>query len=361
MRQALKLAESSIGLTDPNPRVGCVIVDSNYRVIGKGHTQERGGAHAEAAALQDAAFAGESVVGSTAYVTLEPCCHQGRTPPCTRKLIGAGVKRVVAALRDPNPVVSGKGFMELRQANVDVFELGRGKLADEAYELNIGFFSRMLRRRPWVRVKAAVSLDGKTALKNGESKWITSDASRIDGQSWRSRAGAILTGIGTVLKDDPGLEARFRPRSRQPLRAIVDSKLLTPLSALALRHPGAAVIYTAESAAERETALIEKGAEIKRLPGSNHKVNLAAVVEDLTHREINEVHVEACEKLIGSLLEARLVDELLIYVAPLLLGPGNAIGVLPHLVRLQDCIELTFHSVTLIGTDLRIVARHPDR
>src|SRR4051812_46752903 len=220
MRSALALAAEAIGLSDPNPRVGCVIVGADGRVIGQGHTQEAGGAHAEVMALRDAAARGETCAGATAYVTLEPCSHHGRTPPCCDALIAAGLGRVVYALDDPNPLVAGQGATRLRAAGITVES---GPLADEARELNIGFFSRMQRARPWVRLKAAASLDGRTALNNGASQWITGPSARADGHAWRKRAGALLTGVGTVLDDNPRLDVRLVETARQPLRVIVDS------------------------------------------------------------------------------------------------------------------------------------------
>src|SRR5438045_4515674 len=239
MRDALALAEHAIALSEPNPRVGCVIVSADGRVIGRGHTQQAGGPHAEVVALHDAAAHGESVRGATVVVSLEPCAHHGRTPPCCDALVAAGVGTVVMAIEDPNPLVAGQGAARLRAAGIEVLS---GPGAHAARELNIGFFSRMERGRPWLRMKAAVSLDGRTALANGVSQWITGAAARADGHACRKRAGAVLTGVGTVLDDDPRLDVRLVPTARQPLRVIVDSRLDPPPAARSLDAPGPALV-----------------------------------------------------------------------------------------------------------------------
>ena len=357
MGQALALATSAIGLTDPNPRVGCVITDATGHVIGSGHTQQAGGPHAEVMALRDAAARGESVVGATAYVTLEPCAHYGRTPPCCDALVSAKVGRVVIALSDNNPQVAGQGAARLRQAGIEVIELPPGPLPTAAYELNIGFFSRMQRGRPWVRLKAAVSLDGKTALQNGVSQWITGEAARIDGHAWRKRAGAVLTGIGTVLGDDPRLDVRHVSTPHQPLRVILDSQLRTPPDAAILKPPGRALIYCTRPDAERRAALEAMGAEVAQLPEANRRLDLSAVLLDLGRRGINELHIEAGQDLNGAFVSAGLVDEFLYYVAPLILGPGRELAALDPLARLEDGLSLEFHSVQQLGPDLRIIAR----
>ncbi len=346
MRQALDLAEAAIGLTEPNPRVGCVIVDADGRVIGSGHTQEAGGPHAEVMALRDAAARGADVRGATAYVTLEPCSHHGRTPPCCDALIAAGLKRVVSAVQDPNPQVAGQGMSRLAAAGIEV---SSGLLADEARELNIGFFSRMQRGRPFVRMKIAASLDGRTALDDGRSQWITQEAARRDGHAWRKRAGAILTGIGTVREDDPRLDVRLVETPRQPLRVIVDSRLEISATARILQPPGEVLIYSA--GAQRA------GLDVVALPDPNGKVDLTALLSDLGRRGINELHVEAGHKLNGSLLRAGLVDELLVYMAPMLIGPGREMAALPALPSLDQSSRWQWLDVCTIGPDLRLRAR----
>ena len=354
MHEALSLAEGAIGLSEPNPRVGCVIVAADGRVIGRGHTQEAGGPHAEVMALRDLHARGESPAGSTVYVTLEPCSHHGRTPPCCDALIEAGVARVVYAIGDPNPLVAGQGAQRLRAAGIAVES---GPLADESRELNIGFFSRMQRARPWVRMKAAVSLDGRTALNNGASQWITGAAARADGHAWRKRAGAVLTGVGTVLDDDPRLDVRLVPTARQPLRVIVDSRLETPPAARILDAPGPVLIYAAAPDDTRRAALLERGAEIVLAAGPNGKVDLSAMLADLARRGINELHVEAGHKLNGSFVREGLVDEYLVYIAPRLLGIGRELAAFGPLERLEDAPALRWHSVTPIDGDLRVLAR----
>ena len=354
LHEALALAHGAIGLSDPNPRVGCVITAPDGRVLGRGHTQQAGGAHAEVMALRDAQARGESMAGATAHVTLEPCSHHGRTPPCCDALIAAGIARVVMALEDPNPLVAGQGAARLRAAAIAV-EIGA--LADEARELNIGFFSRMQRGRPWVRMKAAVSLDGRTALNNGASQWITGADARTDGHAWRKRAGAILTGVGTVLDDDPRLDVRLVVTALQPMRVVVDSRLETPPAAKILDAPGRTLIYAAAPDERRAAVLRERGAEIALAPGANAKVDLAAMLADLAARGVNELHVEAGHKLNGSLVRERLVDEFLIYVAPKLLGIGRELAAFGPLESLSDGLALNFTSVVPFGPDLRILAR----
>ena len=354
MQQALRLAASAIGLCEPNPRVGCVIVDRSGHVIGRGHTQQAGGAHAEVVALRDAETHGVSVRGATVYVTLEPCSHHGRTPPCSEALIAAGVGRVVIAIEDPNPLVRGAGAAGLRAAGIAV-EVGPG--SDEAQALNIGFFSRMQRGRPWLRLKAAVSLDGRSALANGASRWITGSAARTDGHAYRKRAGAVVTGVGTVLDDDPRLDVRLVPTVNQPLRVIVDSRLDTPLTARMLAPPGQVLIYAAAPDPARRAALEKRGIEVALLPSAAGKVDLAAMLADLAQRGINELHVEAGHKLNGSLVRERLIDEYLIYVAPKLLGSGRELALFGPLESLDDAVALRYTSITPIGDDLRILAR----
>ena len=352
MHDALHLAESAIGLSDPNPRVGCILIGVQGQRA-EGHTQAAGHAHAEVMALRAAQAAGWDPRGATAYVTLEPCAHHGRTPPCCDALAQAGVARVVAALSDPNPLVAGQGFARLRAAGIEV---QTGLCEDAARELNIGFFSRMQRRRPWTRMKIAASLDGRTALPDGTSQWITGEAARADGHAWRRRAGAVLTGVGTVREDDPRLDVRLVPTARQPLRVIVDSRLDTPAHARILEPPGSVRLYTA-SPDETVLAAFEGLAEVKLLPDTNGKVDLAAMLADLAAGGINELHVEAGHRLNGSLVRQGLVDEFLVYLAPKLLGIGREMATFGPLASLNDAPALHFTDITQIGADLRILAR----
>ena len=305
--------------------------------------------------------AGVRARGSTACVTLEPCSHHGRTPPCCDALIEAGIAKVVIAIEDPNPLVAGKGIAKLRAAGIEVEVIG-GEWGNASRELNIGFFSRMLRGRPWVRMKVAASLDGRTALADGTSQWITGDAARADGHAWRKRAGAVLTGIGTVREDDPRLDVRLVPTDLQPLRVVVDSRLEIAPAARVLQPPAQALIYTASSDAARTAALARDGVEVAQLPAdARGKTDLAAMLTDLARREINELHVEAGEKLNASLLRAGLVDELLLYVAPRLLGEGRAIAALGALGSLAESLDFEFVDVERVGGDLRLRLRPPGR
>lgn len=354
MREALSLAERAIGLSEPNPRVGCVICAADGRVIGRGHTQQAGGAHAEVMALRDAQANGEQLEGATVFVTLEPCSHHGRTPPCCDALIAARVARVEFALRDPNPLVSGQGEARLRAAGIQV---SSGLCADAARELNIGFFSRMQRGRPWLRLKAAVSLDGRSALPNGRSQWITGEAARADGHAFRKRASAVLTGVGTVLDDDPRLDVRHVHTAHQPRRVIVDSRLDTPVGARILQPPGTALIYAAEPESSRVELLRREGVEIVFMPGAGGKVDLTAMLADLAQRGVNELHVEAGHKLNGSLVREALVDEYLVYLAPKLIGLGRELAAFGPLAQLADAPALRFISMATVGDDLRLIAR----
>jgi diaminohydroxyphosphoribosylaminopyrimidine deaminase/5-amino-6-(5-phosphoribosylamino)uracil reductase len=349
---ALDWAAKGMFTTTPNPRVGCVIV-KDKKVIGAGFTQPAGQAHAEVRALTDAASRGADVRGSTVYVTLEPCSHYGRTPPCADALINAGVAQVVAAIADPNPLVAGQGFAKLQAAGIEVVH---GVMESEAREMNIGFFSRMQRGKPWVRMKAAASLDGKTALHNGQSQWITSQAARDDGHWWRARACAILTGSGTVNQDDSQLNVRAVNTPRQPRRIVVDSNLQTSPDARVLQGGGTWII-AAKSDTEKEAQLRERGAEIILLPNAQGKVDLFALMVELGRRQINELHVEAGYKLNGSLIQEDCVDELLLYLAPTLLGDGQGLFNLPALNSLRDKCTLSFHEIKQIGEDVRILAR----
>ncbi|KQV46233.1 diaminohydroxyphosphoribosylaminopyrimidine deaminase [Pelomonas sp. Root1217] len=330
--RALSLAEQAIGLTDPNPRVGCVILAADGRELGAGHTQPAGQAHAEVMALRDAAARGHDVRGATAVVTLEPCSHHGRTPPCCDALIAAGIARVVAAVKDPNPQVAGQGLARLKAAGLLV-ELADAAVAEAASELNIGFFSRMQRGRPFVRLKSAVSLDGRTALPDGRSQWITGEAARTDGHAWRKRAGAVLTGIGTVLADDPRLDVRLVPTARQPLRIVLDPQGRMPGSARILQPPGEARVIG---------------------PG---RADLAVLLTELGAQGINELHVEAGPTLSGAFLDAGLVDELLIYQAPVLIGDGRPLAALSPLAELGDARRWRLVEATPVGPDLRLRLR----
>ena len=352
MRLALEWAAKGLFTTTPNPRVGCVIVKDN-QVIGEGHTQPPGQAHAEVQALNNAASRGFDVRGATAYVTLEPCSHYGRTPPCADALIRAGVARVVAAITDPNPLVAGQGLAKLREAGIEV---SCGMLEDEAREMNIGFLSRMQHGKPWVRLKSAASLDGKTALHNGISQWITSDAARDDGHWWRARACAVLTGIGTVNEDNPQLNVRAVDTPRQPRRIVIDSDLQIDPDARILAGGGTWVV-AARSSKEKEAQLRDRGAEIIMLPNAHGKVDLPALMLELGRRHINELHVEAGFKLNGSLIRENCVDELLLYLAPSLLGDAQGLFNLHALESLEGRRVLSFHEVKQIGPDLRILAR----
>jgi diaminohydroxyphosphoribosylaminopyrimidine deaminase / 5-amino-6-(5-phosphoribosylamino)uracil reductase len=357
MHAALALARASIGLSEPNPRVGCVIVAADGRVIGRGHTQEAGGPHAEVMALREVAERGASAQGATVWVTLEPCAHHGRTPPCCDALVAAGVARVVVAVGDPNPLVAGQGIAGLRAAGIRVDTTDDAALAAAARELNIGFFSRMERGRPWLRMKCAVSLDGRSALDNGASQWITADAARADGHAWRKRAGALLTGVGTVRDDDPRLDVRLVHIARQPLRVVVDSRCETPPGARLLQPPGAVLVYAAAPDPARRAALAAAGAEVHLLPNPHAKVDLAALVADLGRRGINELHLEAGHQLNGSFVRSGLVDEYLVYLAPKLLGSGRELAAFGPLERLEDGIALRYTDVRPIGVDLRVLAR----
>ncbi|WP_211172493.1 bifunctional diaminohydroxyphosphoribosylaminopyrimidine deaminase/5-amino-6-(5-phosphoribosylamino)uracil reductase RibD [Massilia forsythiae] len=357
MALALEWAAKGMYITAPNPRIGCVIVRDGV-VIGAGHTQPAGQAHAEVQALRDAAARGNDVRGATAYVTLEPCSHHGRTPPCSDALVRAGLGRVVAAMVDPNPLVAGRGLAQLAAAGIAVES---GILAEQAHELNIGFFTRMRHGRPWVRLKTAASLDGATALDGGESQWITGAEARADGHAWRARAGAILTGIGTVKVDDPqltvrGIEAPGAAAPLQPRRVIVDSRLDIDLDARILQGAPCWIVAAVADAA-KEAALRAAGHEIVMLPNAHGKVDLPALMRELGRREINELHVEAGSKLNASLLREGCIDELLVYLAPSLIGPGQGMFALPPLARLADKVALRFHDVARVGADLRILAR----
>jgi len=350
MARALCLAERGLYTTTPNPRVGCVIVRDGG-IVGEGWHQRAGEPHAEVHALREA---GRRADGASVYVSLEPCSHQGRTPACTDALIAARVARVVAAMQDPNPVVAGQGLARLRAAGI---ETECGVLESEARELNIGFVSRMTRGRPWVRMKIAASLDGKTALLTGASRWITGPDARRDGHRLRARACAVLTGYGTVRDDDPQLTVRDVETSRQPLRVLVDSRLETPLDAKVLAG-GKVLVFAAIADRDRIVALEDHGVEVMVLPNAAGKVELDAMLVELGQRELNEVHVEAGFKLNGSLLAAGAVDELVLYFAPCILGDAaRGLFNLPALADLSGRRMLTIREVRQVGNDLRLTAR----
>jgi diaminohydroxyphosphoribosylaminopyrimidine deaminase/5-amino-6-(5-phosphoribosylamino)uracil reductase len=350
MRQALELAGRGLYTTTPNPRVGCVVVkDGN--VVGTGWHEKAGMPHAEVLALKQA---GGRARGASLFVNLEPCSHHGRTPPCVDTIIPAGIRRVVAAMQDPNPKVAGAGFAKLRAAEIEVES---GLMEEEARELNIGFVARMTRGRPWVRMKIAASLDGRTALANGESQWITGDEARADGHLWRARACAILTGHGTVRDDDPQLNVRGVETPRQPLKIVVDSRFETPLSARLLKD-GKTLIAGAVNEAQRIAALKGAGADTVIIPNDRGKVELFKLMGELGRRELNEIHVEGGTKLNGSLLQAGVVDELLVYLAPCIIGDsGRGMFDLPELTELSQRRAVTIREVVRVSEGLRVLAR----
>ena len=354
----LALAERAVGLSDPNPRVGCVIVSADgTTILGQGHTQAAGGPHAEVMALRDAQARGHDVRGATVYVTLEPCAHHGRTPPCCDALVAAGVGRVEIAVGDPNPLVNGQGTARIAAAGIAIGH-APDDIALRARELNIGFFSRMERGRPWVRMKIAASLDGRTALPNGASQWITGADARADGHAFRKRAGAVLTGIGTVLADDPSLDVRLVETTKQPLRCVVDARLDTPPTARLFASASPVILFTASTDATRRAALEARGAEIVDVPADGGRVDLRSVLDKLAARHVNELHVEAGARLNGALLRTGRVDELLLYLAPTLLGAGRGMADVGELQSLAEARAFDFHEIAKVGADLRILARN---
>lgn len=358
MARALALAERGLETTHPNPRVGCVITQGE-NIVGEGWHERAGEPHAEVNALR---AAGPRAAGATAYVTLEPCSHHGRTPPCVEALIGAGIARVVFALEDPNPRVSGRGAQALRRAGVAVES---GLLQSQAGELNPGFLKRMRSGRPWVRVKLAMSLDGRTALANGESQWITGPAAREDVQHWRARSSAIMTGIGTVLADDPRLDVRLPGTDRlQPMRIVLDSRLRMPAHARLLSVGGKVMVLTGERQADPESGrrraqLVSRGAMVEEIPSvAGEGLDLAAVLDLLGRHELNEVWVEGGARLAGALLRGSLADELLIYVAPKILGPqARPLVEIPELRQLASAPGFTIIESRQVGDDLRMRLR----
>lgn len=358
MAQALRLAEHGLFTTDPNPRVGC-LVTANGAVAGEGWHERAGEPHAEINALRQA---GEAARGATVYVTLEPCCHHGRTPPCTDALIGAGVRRVVVAMQDPNPLVAGQGVQTLQQAGIEVTV---GVLAAQAAMLNPGFVKRMQTGLPWVRCKLAMSLDGRTALASGESRWITGAAARRDVHRLRARASAILSGVDTVLADDPSLNVRLDGEDaagvQQPLRVVLDSRLRMPPNAKLLGLPGETLVLTGSTDAAGANALVGRGATVVCLPLAGERLDLRAVLQYLGEQEINEVHVEAGATLCGALLAAGLIDELVVYLAPHLLGDAaHGLFALPGLDQMDQRIALSIADIRAVGDDWRITATPAD-
>lgn len=365
MAQALQLAERGLCTTHPNPRVGCVIVNQG-QIVGQGWHQRAGEPHAEIHALREA---GAQARQATVYVTLEPCCHYGRTPPCTLALIQAQVARVVIAMPDPNPVVAGKGIAELQAAGIAV---AVGLLAEQARQLNRGFIQRMQQQRPWVRCKLAMSLDGRTAMASGESQWITSPEARIDAHRWRARSSGIMTSISTVLADDPALTVRLPAAEAQrlawaaygqpPLRIVLDAALKMPPACRLTREPGRIIVITCNTDPNQQAALIKQGIEIAVIPANPHQpqhLDLKAVLAYLAQQQaMNEILLEAGATLNGALLQAGLIDELIIYMAPHLLGhQARGLFHLPGLDQLAQRIPLTIQEISAIGPDWRILAQ----
>lgn len=360
MARAIRLARLGLYTTEPNPRVGCVLVRDGV-IVGEGHHRRAGEPHAERSAI---AAAGDRSRGAIAYVTLEPCCHQGKTPPCTDGLLEAGVTRVVVAMGDPNPLVAGKGLEILREKGVEV---AVGLLGDEARALNPGFVKRMERGLPYVRCKLAASLDGRTAMASGESMWITSEAARRDVQLLRARSSAIVTGIGTLLADDPSMNVRLGAddlpgtepgeRVRQPLRVLVDSRLRTPANARMIGLPGTTLIACVDQDPAHLMRLESAGANVYVCPEIDGRVDLRSLFEYLARQEINEVLIESGPTLAGAALQAGLVGEILLYLAPHLMGDGGrGLFRLPGLECMQDRVELAIKDVRMVGRDMRITA-----
>ncbi len=375
LHEALALAETAIGVSDPNPRVGCVIGHADGRVLARGATQAAGQAHAEAMALRDAVAQGQDLRGATAWVTLEPCAHHGRTPPCCDALVAAGLARVVVAAVDPFAAVNGAGIERLRAAGIQV-DIAEGAVAEAARDINIGFLHRVQHGRPWVRLKVAVSLDGRTALADGRSQWITGPEARADGHAWRRRAGAVLTGLGTVLADDPRLDVRLVPTQLQPLRVVLDTQGRTPATARVLQPPGRVLVVGAQfahtrpqdrlheapaaragTAADAAAGAAADGIERLQLPAIDGQPSLPALLDELGRRQVNELHVEAGATLNGALLRQGLVDELLVYMAPVLLGEGRPLARLPPLAGLPNAARWRFTSTAMLGADMRLLAR----
>lgn len=368
--QTLALAAQAVGLSDPNPRVGCMILSVDGRVLGQGHTQQAGGPHAEVMALRDAQSKGHDVRGATAYVTLEPCAHHGRTPPCADAFVAAGLGRVRIALSDPNPLVAGQGIERLLAGGVAVELLSPDHaVAQAARELNIGFLSRMVRKRPWVRLKVAASLDGRTALPDGRSQWITGEAARADGHAWRARATAVLTGIGTVLDDNPRLDVRAMSVARQPWRVVLDSHWRTPPDAALMGGNPADVTVIGLAGAQNDdadtaarcAALIAAGVHAIDLPAGADpaRIDLGEALAYLARRGVNELHVEAGARLNAAFIQGGWVDELLVYLAPSVIGPGLPFADLGLLPDLAAAPRFEWRDMARVGDDLRLIARRP--
>ncbi len=369
MREAIQLAHSALYITSPNPRVACLIVRDG-RVVGKGSTQAAGQDHAEVQAIKDAKarVPAEALRGATFYVTLEPCSHYGRTPPCVDAVIACQPAQVVIAMRDPNPLVAGRSITKMQQAGIEVRS---GILAEEALALNPGFISRMVTKRPWLRSKIACSMDAKVALADGESKWITAAAARADGQHWRARSCVVLTGIGTVLADDPLLNVRAVETPRQPIRAVIDRRFIIDEKA-ALFNGDPVWLFVEDRALtvaeqQKEARLVqEKNARLIKIPlssshGASEALDLRAVMAYLADNEINEVHLEAGPRLNAAFLEANLMDEVLMYMAPKIIGPGREAFALSPLQRLSEAKQMVFFEQQLVGTDIRLSARDAQR
>jgi len=349
MTQALRLAEQGLYTTMPNPRVGCVIVKAG-KVVGKGAHLQAGTPHAEIHALNQA---GALAHGATAYVSLEPCSHHGRTPPCAQALIQAGINKVIIAMQDPNPLVAGQGVAMLQAAGIAV---STGLMQQQAHDLNVGFIRRMTQQKPFVRSKIAASLDGRTALSNGVSQWITGAAARQDVQHWRARSCAMLTGIGTILQDNPSLTVREIDINRQPLCVIVDSQLRMPLDAKVLNNPHVLIAY-ATDAEQKAAQLIAMGASLLCIPNEEGKVCLESLLEHLASNDVNEVMVEGGEGLNGALMALQLIDELIMYYAPKLMGSdGKGMFALPALQAMEEVVSLTVSDVRQFGDDIRVLA-----
>jgi diaminohydroxyphosphoribosylaminopyrimidine deaminase/5-amino-6-(5-phosphoribosylamino)uracil reductase len=359
MARAIRLAEKGLYTTHPNPRVGCVLVKDG-EVVGEGWHRRAGEPHAERNAL---AMAGEAARGATAYVTLEPCCHHGRTPPCSDGLIDAGVSRVVAAMQDPNPRVAGQGMAQLAAAGIEV---SSGLMQAQAQRLNPGFIKRMQLGRPHVRCKLAMSLDGRTAMASGESKWITGDAARRDVQRLRARSSAIMTGVGTLLADDPSMDVRLTPEeleldegltTPQPVRVVLDPDLSTPPDARMLTLPGQTLILCREDDPVKAVALETAGAQVISVPADDTGLYLPLVLEELAQQEINEILLECGATLAGAMLAAGLIDELIVYLAPHIMGDGaRGLFHLPGLTKMAERYELRIDDIRQLGKDIRITA-----
>ena len=354
LKEALALAEMSFGLTEPNPRVGCVLGLADGSVLGRGATQQAGSAHAEVMALRDARAAGHDTRGCTAWVTLEPCSHHGRTPPCCDALVAAGIARCVVAIGDSNPQVAGVGLQRLRAAGIEVVLLDPAHpLALAAHEINIGFFSRQQRRRPWVRAKVAASVDGRVALPDGRSKWITGEAARADGHRWRLRASAVMTGIGTVLADDPRLDVRAVPAPGQPWRVVLDTRLRLPLNAALLQPPGRVLVVGGGGQPAAAQRLRDAGAEVWEdiPPGPSA---LPTLLARLAAQGINELHLEAGSTLTGAFMQDDLIDEWLVYLAPTFIGPGRPMADSDLLADLAQARRYRWLDACPVGNDLRL-------